>query len=109
MGTPCPIARRAYELNPYIKLYLCLGISLWLGDLTSEATRYIFFQLHPWSTEPLVGGPPAVGRGMVSTDHFRQEIRSRFQLASAQGRKELTIECGELYRSVSNFPFLIHE
>ena len=104
MGRPCPIARRAYELNPYIKLYLCLGISLWLGDLTSEATRYIFFQLHPWSTEPLVGGAPAVGRGMVSTDHFRQEIRSRFQLASAQGRKELTIECGELYRSVSKLP-----
>ncbi len=41
---------------------------------------------------------------MVSTDHFRQEIRSRFQLASAQGRKDLTIECGELYWTVSKLP-----
>jgi hypothetical protein len=41
---------------------------------------------------------------MVSTDHFRQEIRSRLQLASAQGRKDLTIECGELYWSVSKLP-----
>jgi hypothetical protein len=41
---------------------------------------------------------------MVSTDHFRQEIRSRFELASAQGRQDLTIECGELYSSVSKLP-----
>jgi hypothetical protein len=41
---------------------------------------------------------------MVSTDHFRQEIRSRLELASAQGGQDLTIECGELYRSVSNLP-----
>jgi hypothetical protein len=41
---------------------------------------------------------------MVSTDHFRQEIRSRFELASAQGDQDLTIECGELYRSVSKSP-----
>jgi hypothetical protein len=41
---------------------------------------------------------------MVSTDHFRQEIRSRFELANAQGRQDLTIECGELYLSVSKLP-----
>ena len=41
---------------------------------------------------------------MVSTDHFRQEIRSRFELASAQGRQDLTIECGELYWSISKLP-----
>jgi hypothetical protein len=41
---------------------------------------------------------------MVSTDHFRQEIRSRLDLASAQGRQDLTIESGELYRSVSKLP-----
>jgi hypothetical protein len=41
---------------------------------------------------------------MVSTDHFRQEIKSRLELAGAQGRKDLTIECGELYRSVSKLP-----
>ena len=41
---------------------------------------------------------------MVSTDHFRQEIQSRFQSANAQGRKDLTIECGELYWSVSKLP-----
>lgn len=41
---------------------------------------------------------------MVSTDHFRQEIRSRLELANSQGRQNLTIECGELYRSVSKLP-----
>jgi hypothetical protein len=41
---------------------------------------------------------------MVSTDHFRQEIRSRLELASTQGGQSLTIECGELYRSVSELP-----
>jgi hypothetical protein len=41
---------------------------------------------------------------MVSTNHFRQEIRSRLELASAQGGQSLTIECGELYRSVSEQP-----
>jgi hypothetical protein len=41
---------------------------------------------------------------MISTDYFRQEIRSRLELASAQGGKDLTIECGELYRSVSKQP-----
>jgi hypothetical protein len=41
---------------------------------------------------------------MVSTDHFRQEIRSRLELASAEGGQELIIECGELYRSISKLP-----
>lgn len=41
---------------------------------------------------------------MVSTDQFRQEIKSRFKLAGAQGRQDLTIECGELYRSISKLP-----
>lgn len=41
---------------------------------------------------------------MASMDQFRQEIRSRFELASAQGYRDLTIECGELYRSVSKLP-----
>ena len=41
---------------------------------------------------------------MVSTDHFRQEIRSRLALASAKGGRHLTIECEELYRSASKLP-----
>jgi hypothetical protein len=41
---------------------------------------------------------------MVSTDRFRQEIRSRLELANAQGREDLTIESGELYRSLSKLP-----
>jgi hypothetical protein len=41
---------------------------------------------------------------MVSTDHFRQEIRSRLELASAEGGQGLIIECGELYRSLSKLP-----
>ena len=41
---------------------------------------------------------------MVSTDHFRQEIRSRLALASAKGGRHLTIECEELYRSAGSLP-----
>jgi hypothetical protein len=41
---------------------------------------------------------------MISTDRFRQEIQSRLELAGAQGGRDLTIECGELYRSVSKLP-----
>jgi hypothetical protein len=41
---------------------------------------------------------------VVSTDQFRQEIKSRLKLAGAQGRQDLTNECGELYRSVSKLP-----
>jgi len=41
---------------------------------------------------------------MVSTNHFRQEIRSRLALASANGGRHLTIECEELYRSAGNLP-----
>ena len=41
---------------------------------------------------------------MVSTDQFRQEIRSRLELASARGGVALTIECGELYKSLSKLP-----
>jgi hypothetical protein len=41
---------------------------------------------------------------MVSTDQFRQEIRSRLALASAKGGRHLTIECEELYRSASELP-----
>jgi hypothetical protein len=37
---------------------------------------------------------------MVSTDHFRQEFRSRLELTIAQGRKDLTIDCGEIYWTV---------
>jgi hypothetical protein len=62
------------------------------------------FSYPPWPTDPFPEGFSAIGFRMVSTDHFRQEIRSRFQLASAQARKDLTIECGELYWSVSKLP-----
>ena len=41
---------------------------------------------------------------MVSTDDFRQEIKSRLELAGARGQQDLTIECEELYRSVSKLP-----
>ena len=41
---------------------------------------------------------------MVSTEHFRRAIRSRLEVASALGGKHLTIECEELYRSVSRLP-----
>jgi len=41
---------------------------------------------------------------MVSTNDFRQKIRSRLELASAERRLDLTIECGELYRSIGSLP-----
>jgi hypothetical protein len=63
-----------------------------------------FLILNPGRLIPLRKGFLAIGCGMVSTDHFRQEIRSRFESASAQGRQDLTIECGELYGSVSKLP-----
>jgi hypothetical protein len=46
----------------------------------------------------------AFGGHVVSTDRFRREIRSRLDLASAEGLQSLTIECGELYWSVSKLP-----
>lgn len=41
---------------------------------------------------------------MVSTDHFRLEIRSRLDLATARGDQHLTIDSGELYKSLSKLP-----
>jgi hypothetical protein len=41
---------------------------------------------------------------MVSTDHFKQEIRSRLELATAQGIQDLIIGSDELYRSMSKLP-----
>jgi hypothetical protein len=62
------------------------------------------FTLNAGRLIPVSEGFSAIGCDMVSTDQFRQEIRSRLELASAQGRPDLTIECGELYRSVSKLP-----
>jgi hypothetical protein len=63
-----------------------------------------FRNLNPGRLIPFSEGFSAIGCGIVSTDHFWQQIRSRLQLASAQGRKDLTIECGELYWFVSKLP-----
>ncbi|SDR93573.1 hypothetical protein SAMN05444158_0468 [Bradyrhizobium canariense] len=41
---------------------------------------------------------------MLSTAHFRQEIRSRLDLAATRGDQDLTIDSGELYKSLSNLP-----
>jgi len=41
---------------------------------------------------------------MVSTDHFRQEIRSRLELATTRGDHDITIDSGELYKSLSKLP-----
>jgi hypothetical protein len=41
---------------------------------------------------------------VVSTDHFRREIRSRLELASAQGQQRLILDSDELYRAVSKLP-----
>jgi hypothetical protein len=59
-------------------------------------------QLNPVQL-PLSG---AFGQGyiMVSTDHFRKEIRSRLELATTRGCHDLTIDSGELYKSLSQLP-----
>ena len=55
-------------------------------------------------------GQPIPSKGFRRSDAARFQriisgkIRSGLELASAQGRKDLTIECGELYRSVSKLP-----
>ena len=41
---------------------------------------------------------------MVSTDHFRREIRSRLELAATREDHDLTIDSGELYKSLSKLP-----
>jgi hypothetical protein len=41
---------------------------------------------------------------MVSTDHFRQEIRFRPELATTRGCHDLIIDSGELYKSLSQLP-----
>src|SRR5271169_1687673 len=44
------------------------------------------------------------GYVMVSTDHFRREIRSRLELATTRGGHDLTIDSGELYKALSQRP-----
>lgn len=41
---------------------------------------------------------------MVSTDQFRQEIKSQLQSATASGGRSLIVDSSELYRSVSKLP-----
>jgi hypothetical protein len=41
---------------------------------------------------------------VVSTDHFRREILSQFELASAQGQQRLILGSNELYRAVTKLP-----
>jgi hypothetical protein len=53
---------------------------------------------------PLSGGAFGQGYVMVSTDHFRQEIRSRLELATTRGDHDVTIDSGELYKSLSKLP-----
>jgi hypothetical protein len=38
---------------------------------------------------------------MVSTDHFRQELLAQLGRAAAQGRIDILINSGELYRSIA--------
>ena len=41
---------------------------------------------------------------MVSTDQFREEIRSQLQSAATDGGRSLIVDSSELYRSVSKLP-----
>jgi hypothetical protein len=41
---------------------------------------------------------------MISTDRFRQEIRSRLGVASAQGCRSLIIDANELYYALCQSP-----
>jgi hypothetical protein len=39
---------------------------------------------------------------MVSTDHFRQELLAQLDHAATQGRIDILINSGELYRSIAS-------
>jgi hypothetical protein len=41
---------------------------------------------------------------MVSTDHFRQELRAQMCRATAHGSVDILITLGELYRSLGGYP-----
>ena len=64
--------------------------------------RWKPLQLNP--IQLLLSGAFDQGSVMISTDHFRQAIRSRLELATTRGRHELTIDSGELYKSLNQLP-----
>jgi hypothetical protein len=45
---------------------------------------------------------------MVSTDHFRQGLLAQMRRASANGRIDVLINSGELYRSLGGYPGSSH-
>jgi hypothetical protein len=45
---------------------------------------------------------------MVSTDHFRQRLLAQMRRASSNGRIDVLINSGELYRSLGGYPGSSH-
>jgi hypothetical protein len=45
---------------------------------------------------------------MVSTDHFRQGLLAQMRRASSNGRIDVLINSGELYRSLGGYPGSSH-
>jgi hypothetical protein len=45
---------------------------------------------------------------MVSTDHFRQELLAQMRRAFSNGRIDVLINSGELYRSLGGYPGSSH-
>ena len=45
---------------------------------------------------------------MVSTDHFRQELRAQMNRAAKGGLIDVLINSGELYRSLGGYPGSMH-
>jgi hypothetical protein len=41
---------------------------------------------------------------MVSTDHFRRELRAQLSRASASGSQETLVNAGELHRMLGGYP-----
>jgi hypothetical protein len=41
---------------------------------------------------------------MVSTDHFRRELRAQFIRAHSQGRTDIIVNAGELHRMLGGYP-----
>ena len=50
----------------------------------------------------------AWGLIMVSTDHFRQGLLAQMRRASSNGRIDVLINSGELYRSLGGYPGSSH-
>jgi hypothetical protein len=88
----CPLTIAVMTKRMAAKAYNERGRQLRRGAEPCELTRYRR-GLGAWSDWE--------DEQMVSTDHFRQELLAQLGRAAAQGRIDILINSGELYRSIA--------